>query len=198
MNTFTAKETLPEGYAEVEKIDLVKNKKQMLLVNGVAMGITILLIVLGIFLQPKGASKLFDLEKNAFQTAFKCLVLCAGIFAYIAGHEAIHGVFMWHYSHIKPNFGFSFTYAYAGSAIYFAKNAYLAISLAPVVLWGILLGAVNVAVPADWFWIVWFIQIMNISGAAGDFYVFARILRMPETVLVQDTGTAMTVYLPQQ
>ena len=198
MNTFTAKETLPEGYAEAEKIDLVKNRKQMLLVNGLAIGLTILLIVLGIFLQPEGASVLFDFEENAFQTACKCLVLCAGIFAYIAGHEAVHGVFMWHYSHIKPHFGFSFTYAYAGSEVYFAKNAYLAIALAPVVVWFILLGAFNLAVPADWFWIVWFIQIMNLSGAAGDFYVFARILRMPETVLVQDTGTAMTAYLPQK
>lgn len=197
MNTFTAKETLPNGYAETEKIDLVKNKKQMLLVNGLAILLTVLLIVLGILIQPEGAPALFDLESDPFGMALKCLVICVGIFAYIAGHEAVHGVFMWHYSRVKPNFGFSFTYAYAGSEVYFAKNAYLSIALAPVIVWLVLLGVVNLLVPADWFWVVWFIQIMNISGAAGDLYVFARMLKAPETVLVQDTGTAMTVYLPQ-
>lgn len=195
MNTFTAKETLPEGYIEAEKIDLVKNRKQMLLVNGLAILLTVLLIAVGMFIQP--VDQLFDLEHHPFKTALKCLVIAVGIFAYIAGHEAVHGVFMWHYSRIKPNFGFSFTYAYAGSECYFAKNAYLAIALAPVTIWAVLLGVLNALVPADWFWVVWAIQLMNISGAAGDFYVFFRMLRAPETVLVQDTGTAMTVYLPQ-
>ena len=195
MSTFIAKEMLPEGYAEAEKIDLVKNRKQMLLVNGLALLLTVVLVVAGLFLQPDG--KLFDLEEKPFRTAFKCLTIAIGIFAYIAGHEAVHGLFMWHFSHIKPTFGFSFTYAYAGSNCYFAKNAYLAIALAPVAIWAVLLGVLNVCVPGDWFWVVWAIQIMNISGAAGDFYVFFRMLRAPETVLVQDTGTAMTVYLPQ-
>ena len=113
MNTFFAKETLPEGYAEAEKIDLVSNRKQMLLVNGLALLLTVVLVVMGLLLQPAG--KLFDLEEKPFRTAFKCLTIAAGIFAYIAGHEAVHGLFMWHFSRIKPNFGFSFTYAYAGS-----------------------------------------------------------------------------------
>ena len=147
-------------------------------------------------LQPDGATAIFNLEENAFQTALQCLILSTGTFAYIIGHEAVHGVFMWHYSHLKPHFGFSFTYAYAGSDCWFAKNAYLAIALAPVAVWFVVFSVLTLVLPAAWFWIVWFWQIMNISGAAGDFYVFARILRMPEAVLVQDTGTAMTICLP--
>ncbi len=198
MSSFTAKETLPDGYVAAEKIDLVKNKKQMLLVNGLAIALAVVTILTGMLIQPMSDAKtfLFDAEDGLAQMIAKLVVAIAGTLAYIAGHEAVHGAFMWRYSHIKPNFGFSFTYAYAGSNCYFAKNAYLAIALAPVVLWFALLGVVCLLVPADWFWVVWAIQIMNISGAAGDFYMFARILKMPETVLVQDTGTAMTVYLP--
>lgn len=198
MNTFIAKEALPEGYIEAGKIDLVKNKKQMLMVNGLAILLAALLLVFGLFIQPSGASALFDLEQNAFGTALKCLVICVGCFVYVIGHEAVHGVWMWHYSHVKPNFGFSFTYAYAGSEVYFGKKAYLSIALAPVAVWFIGLVVLNALVPADWFWVVWVIQIMNISGAAGDFYVFCRIFKAPDTVLVQDTGTAMTVYLPEE
>ena len=41
---------------------------------------------------------------------------------------------------------------------------------------------------------VWLWQLVNISGAAGDFYCTCRILRAPRDTLVQDTGTAMTFY----
>lgn len=197
MNKMYAKETLPQGYAEAEKIDLVKNKKQMLLVNGLAIALAILVGILGIWLQPEGASSLFNIEENPLQTALQYLVVLGGIIGYIIGHEAVHGVCMWHYSHIKPNFGFSFTYAYAGSEVYFGKSAYLIIALAPVVSWFVVLGLLTLFLPASWFWVAWFLQIMNISGAAGDFYVFVRILRMADEVIVQDTGTAMTVFLPQ-
>lgn len=195
MSFFYAKDTLPENYAEAEKIDLVKNKKQMLLVNGLALVLTALLILLGVLFQPEGAMSMFDLQENAFHMALKCLVVCIGILVYIAGHEAVHGAFMWHYSRIRPNFGFAFTYAYAGSNCYFAKGAYLVIALAPLVLWGVLLVVLTLLLPAEWFWVVWAIQIMNVSGAAGDLFVFVRILRKPQHVLVQDTGTSMTVFL---
>ena len=198
MNTFTAKETLPEGYAESEKVDLVRNKKQMLLVNGLALALAVCMALLGMLIAPEGHTAFFDLKNHAWATAFKCLITVAGLIVYLIGHEAVHGVFMWHYSHVKPNFGLSFTYAYAGSECYFGKKAYLMIALAPLVLWGFALFIAALLVPAGWFWAVWAIQLMNVSGAAGDLFVFTHMLRKPETILVQDTGTAMTVYLPEQ
>ena len=41
---------------------------------------------------------------------------------------------------------------------------------------------------------VWFLQAGNIGGAAGDVYVTARLWKLPETLLVRDTGVDMTVY----
>ncbi len=196
MNELYAKETLPEGYAEAEKIDLVKNKKQMLIVNGIAIVLTALLIALGVLIQPEGAKNIFNFSSNA--SLLKCLVICLSAAAYIVGHEAVHGVFMWHYSRKKPRFGFSFTYAYAGSDMYFAKKPYLVIAIAPVATWTVVLAVLQLLIPAEWFWVVWFIQITNISGAAGDLFVFALMLKKPDTVLVQDSGTDMTVYLPQE
>lgn len=197
MNELYARETLPENYAESEKIDLVKNKKQMLLVHGLALVLAAALAVMGFWIQPEGASSVFDISANHMATAIKCFVLCAGIFAYIVGHEAVHGAFMWYYSRKKPHFGFSFAYAYAGSEVYFAKKPYLVIALAPLTVWGVVLAIINLLVPAGWFWVVWFIQLNNISGAAGDLFVSMLMSQKPADVLVQDTGTAMTVYLPK-
>ena len=55
-------------------------------------------------------------------------------------------------------------------------------------------GVLSALVPRDWFWVVWFWQIMNVSGAAGDVYVTLKLLRAPSDILVKDTGVSMTVY----
>jgi hypothetical protein len=44
------------------------------------------------------------------------------------------------------------------------------------------------------FWSIFVIQIVNLSGAAGDFYVGYLIARSRNDVLVRDTGTDMAFY----
>lgn len=180
-----ASRALPAGYGLTERIDLLKNKRQLWLVNGLSLVLLVLVAVLGLCLRP------WDWSSWSLSTS---LLALAGVCLYIVGHEAVHGAAMWLFSHEKPRFGFSLMYAYAGSDAYFSKGPYLLISLAPAVLWGLLLAALTALLPDPWFWPLWIIQITNISGSAGDFYVFFKILAKPDSVLVQDTGTAMTVY----
>ena len=63
-----------------------------------------------------------------------------------------------------------------------------------IVLWGLLLALINFFVPAEWFWIVYILQIINLSGAAGDFFVTVKFSRFPKDILVKDYGVGMTVY----
>ena len=74
------------------------------------------------------------------------------------------------------------------------KKAYIFIALAPVVLWGVVLAVINCFVPTKWFWVVYLIQIANISGAAGDLFVTIKFSRFPKDILVKDYGVGMTVY----
>ena len=67
-----------------------------------------------------------------------------------------------------------------------------------MVIWGIVLGVLCAALPESWFWVVYFIQIANISGAAGDAYVTYKMLTLPKDILVNDTGVAMTVYVKEE
>lgn len=196
MTTRFAKEKLPHGYRLAARIDLIKNRLQLLLVNGLAIVLMLLTIAAGIFLQPQGADNALRMTDDPWGFALKALAAALGMLIYIVGHEAVHGVCMWLCSRHEPHFGFSLAYAYAGSQLYFAKLPYMVIAIAPVVIWGILLGLLAVLLPAAWFWPVWIIQVTNISGAAGDFYVFARMIHQPASVLVQDTGTAMSLWKP--
>jgi len=179
---------LPQGYRLVTRFDLVHQRGQLRMVSALSLALLTVSILLGIALQPQDSS-FFD---RFF--LLKLLSAFAGAAAYIVLHEAVHGVLMWLISRKKPSFGFSLMYAYAGSQVYFGKSVYLLIAIAPVMLWTPLLWQLALLVPSGWFWAVWAVQALNLSGAAGDVYMFACMLRKPRTVLVQDSGTAMMVY----
>ncbi len=189
--------TLPEGYRMIADIDLQKNKKLMLLVNGIALIIMIAMIVPVLFVVPfstvfgGGASQGIE---RIFMPLVKLVATLAALAVYIILHELVHGICMKAITKVKPRYGFTGIYAFAASDAYFGKASYLLIALAPVVLWGIVLAVMLPFIPASWFWVVYFVQIQNISGAAGDLYVTCRMLRMPKDILVLDSGTAMKVY----
>ncbi len=185
---------LPDGYREILSVDLQKDKRLMLLVNGIALAIAIALLVPALFLVP--ISSLFDMSEGLGPYALRFGALIVGSLAYIVLHELVHGIFMKALSGVKPRYGFTGPYAYAGSNAYFNKKSYIVIALAPVVIWGVILGILNCFTSPAWFWVVYLIQIANLSGAGGDLYVTAKFCRLPKDILVQDTGVAMTVFAP--
>lgn len=187
---------LPENYRELFAIDLKKDQKLFMKVNGLALVILVVLVVIGLFLSPIGAfvEWLFDMEQGFLPYMLRFVGILAAIVLYMVLHEAVHGVCMKHFSGVKPHYGFNLSYAYAGSSAYFNKKHYLIIALAPVVVWGVVLAVISCMVPEEMFWFVYLIQITNLSGAAGDIYVTKRFSSLPDDILVNDTGLAMTVY----
>ena len=186
-------QTLPENYRELLSIDLQKDKKTALLVNMAAVGAMVVLALIGLLLVP--FRTLLDFSQGFGPYFLRLGALLAGMFAYIVLHELTHAAVMKAYGAKKLRFGFTGLYAYAGSGEdYFAKRPYRHIALAPLVVWTLIFGVLAFLVPLDWFWVVWILQIANVSGAAGDVYVTLRLLRLPRDLLVRDTGVAMTVY----
>lgn len=187
---------LPENYIQRTVIDLEKDKKAFWFVNILSLVIAAVMVAIGVWAVP------LDLEPDAdnfvLELLLPLIVLLAGIFAYIVLHEAVHGVFMYAFSRVRPRFGFKLVFAYAGSEAYFDKIRYIVIALAPVVFWGMVLLIIDLFCKGIWFWVFYIIQVCNVGGAAGDFYVTAKILRMPKDILIQDTGTQMTVFAPVQ
>lgn len=183
---------LPEGYTEILQIDLQKNKRLMLLVNAIAIVIASVMAVPMHFYIPIGT--LFSMDKGMLAYFVRFAALVVLMIAYMILHELVHGAAMKLCGTKKVRYGFTGMYAFAGSTDYYAKRPYVFIALAPVVLWGIVLAVVNPFVPRTWFWVVWMLQIINISGAAGDIYVTCRFSRLAADILVRDYGTGMKVY----
>jgi len=183
---------LPDGYRELLSIHLQKDKKLALLINAIALAIGIVLGVGMHLIVPIGT--LFDMTNGIGPYLLRFGVLLVGEVAYLILHELVHGITMKYYGAKRVKYGFTGLYAYAGSDEYFDKRSYLTIALAPVVIWGIVLLLLQCFVSGGWLWVVWCIQLTNLSGAAGDAYVTMRFSRLPADILVCDSGVGMTVY----
>lgn len=187
-------QTLPENYGEILIIDLQNNKKLLIIVNALAIILAATMVVPVCFFIP--FSTLFDMSDGLVSYILRFAVLFIGSIGYVILHEAVHGTAMRAFGAVHTRFGFTGIYAFAGSEKdYFGKWQYIIIALAPLVLFGILFAiALLFPMPRAWFWVIYFLQVMNVSGSAGDLFVSLRLLTLPCALLVRDTGTRMTVY----
>ena len=185
-------ENLPDDYREIYSIDLQKDKKMSVIVNGLAIVIAALLTIPMNFIVP--FYTMFNLENGTKDMLIKYGVLIALMITYMILHEIVHGIAMRICGTKKVKYGFTGLYAFAGSKDFYDIKSYIFIALAPVVLWGVILGVVNLFVPIGWFWVVYLIQIVNLSGAAGDLFVTIKFSRLPKDILVQDYGVGMKVF----
>ena len=189
MAAYTA---LPEGYREIYQVNMQKDKKIFWLVNGLAVLIAAVLVVPMAFWVP--IQTLFDMSQGLGAYALRFGVLLVGSIVYIVLHELTHGIAMKLCGTKKIQYGFTGAFAYAGSKDYYNKKDYILIALAPIVVLGAVLLVIQLLVSVQWFWVIWWIQVSNLSGAAGDLFVSFKFSRMPKDILVQDYGLGMQVF----
>lgn len=192
---------LPNDFSIFTEIDLQKNKKLAILVYGICFAIIILSTFIGLnicpFTNTFGAKYQSGGEIELIPLCIKLIATAISLILYIVLHELIHGIFFKAFGKVKPKYGFNLLYAYAGSDAYYNKISYIIIGLAPVVILGLILLTLNFIVPIDWFWVVYIVQINNLSGAAGDYYVTIKLSTIKQPILVHDSGTSMTIYSKQ-
>lgn len=184
---------LPEGYSEIKRVNLQKDKKLAIFINVGALIIMIALFIIGNIIAPFHFETFME-PKNLLTLMAILFVVLLAIIAYMVTHELVHGIFFKKYSGKKAKYGFTGLYAYAGSEAYFSKRQYLIIGLAPVVLLGLIILLFNILFPEKWFWAIYVIQIVNLSGAAGDIYMAWLMSRLNEDVLIKDEGISMSIY----
>lgn len=182
---------LPADYHLMEDVDLLGNAKYARTITLLALVIAVAGFFLGRLRTPLGG--MFAGRFLGSVVRIGCAVVC--MFLYFLLHEWMHGVCIRILGKVKPKYGYAGIYLYTGTAeVWFDRKSYIIIALAPVVIWGLVLGFVSWVSTDEWFWVFHFIQIINLSGASGDLFITWKILRMPAGVLVQDTGVEMSFY----
>ncbi len=183
---------LPEDYGEIYSLNLQKDKRTAMIVNLLALAIAAVMAVSMNFFVP--VTSFFDMSGGIVRYFLRLAALIVLMVLYMVLHEMVHGIAMKLCGTKRVKYGFTGLYAFAGSEDYYDKKSYIFIALAPIVLWGTVLAAVNFFVPTEWFWIVYMIQLINISGAAGDLFAAVKFSRMPKNILIQDSGVSMRVF----
>ena len=179
------------GYKECTKIDLVKNKKEALLVN--IYGI-IIMVVMAVFipLLIMGGIIEFNLE-TTFPLFF--IVLLISLILYIPLHEIVHGIVLKKYTDEKLSFGWKLVYAYCGSKeAVVDRKEYYAVALAPLLVFSVVFISLMVLNPS--LSLVWYVmEIMNVSGSVGDIYVSIKLRKeKSRDILITDSGTYMSFW----
>ena len=179
------------GYKECTKIDLVKNKKEALLVN--IYGI-IIMVVMAVFipLLIMGGIIEFNLE-TTFPLFF--IVLLISLILYIPLHEIVHGIVLKKYTDEKLSFGWKLVYAYCGSKeAVVNRKEYYAVALAPLLIVSVVFISLMVLNPS--LSLVWYVmEIMNVSGSVGDIYVSIKLRKeKSRDILITDSGTDMSFW----
>ncbi len=197
-------QSLPNSYRSIGTFDVRNNSQTMVRLNILgfvlfAVSAWFFAVVLNV-LRPEEA-------KNGLAVSFSNLggilqsvlavILATG--AMIVLHEAVHGIFFWLFTRSIPKFAFKGLYAYAAAPQwYLPKRSYLVVALAPLVVLSLAGMALMLVVPSSWFIILLLFLVINASGAIGDLWVTAWLVRQPNTCYANDLGDAVTLYVQDQ
>ncbi|MFO7918775.1 MAG: DUF3267 domain-containing protein [Anaerolineae bacterium] len=110
-------------------------------------------------------------------------------------HE-FHGALFWRFAGQRPMFGVKglFVYAAAPPRVYFPRNQYLVVGMAPLVLLTLVGLLLMLIVPVIAVHILSLFIVFNVAGAAGDLVMTVRLLSYSLDTLIQDSDTGVMVY----
>jgi hypothetical protein len=198
-----ATQALPSHYALAGSLDINKDKRMLLLLNVLGMGLLIaggwLFFMAIAALRPVDAYAHFSIlfSHSLLETVLLIGAVLALTVVHILVHEAIHGFFFWWFTRSQPQFAFRWTHAYAAApAWYIPRNRYLLTALAPLVVISLAGLLLVVAAPSGWLLPLWFILTSNAGGSVGDLWVAGWLLRQPVSCLANDRGDAVYLYNP--
>jgi hypothetical protein len=208
MVAMQATTALPPGYVRLATLDLSRSRGA--LASAIILGIFLLLGVAWLLVQavrllrPAALDSIryrtmFGLsEDGAFSLNVPLLDFLAAMVLVLLLHELVHGLAYWWFARRRPRFGVAglLPYASVPPGVYFPRNQYLAVGLAPLLL---LTGAgllLLLVLPLATISVLTLFIVLNAAGAAGDLVVVARLLSFAPDTLMEDAGAGTIVYGP--
>lgn len=122
---------LPADYVVLRKVNLAKDKHINLVIQLCFVFITMTLIGFALW---TGLPLANDI--NPF---FSLVITIFLVLIYMSLHELTHAFFIKIFSKRRPSFRIRFPFLSVGSEAYFNRRSFIAIALAPVLIWGALL-----------------------------------------------------------
>lgn len=201
MNNKPVKE-IPENYARFWKFDLTQVRELFWLNFAALMIFFFSLLLFGFvvfWLRPEMIPVDYHYHPpSVAQGAVFLAKVFAAMIVMVPLHEGFHGLFFWLFSHVRPKYAFKLYYAFASApGWYFPRWQYFFISLSPLI--GItVLGLLGIRFLPEFFLLpLYFLLVLNASGAVGDLWVVVRLFAAPQATMIRDFGEAIEFYAPE-
>lgn len=205
-----ATRALPPGYRQRATLDLTQSKTAM--AGAVALGMVLLFAVAWFLVQFIRLLRPAALEGLAFRNmltvtpdgalsfGLPIIEIAVALVVMLPVHELVHGLFFWWFAGQRPQFGVKglFLYAAAPPDVYFPRNQFLIVGLAPLVLLTLVGLLLILIVPVGAVSILSLFVIFTVAGAAGDIVMALQFLPYSADSLIQDQDTGAIVYGPEQ
>ncbi|MDZ4089750.1 MAG: DUF3267 domain-containing protein [Arthrobacter sp.] len=179
---------LPSAYRQHMTVDLKKDRKFAVAVQGIFVLVVLLAAV---------AALLLDLPPaTSWGPAVTIPVTLAACLVYMAVHEATHGVALHLLTKVKPSYAVRFPFLTTGNHAYLTRRSGIIVALAPTVIWGIVLVVALLTLPPDYLLSAYILLTLNFAGSAGDFVEVYVVSRQQQDALVKDDGNQIHVFVP--
>lgn len=201
--------TLPANYRRQATLDLSKSRTAVVgaIVSGIVLLITVgwLLVQFAHLLRPAALEgiRFRDIVtmmpdgNPSIVLPFRLIVdaILATVLV-VPIHELVHGVFYWRFADQRPVLGIKGlnVYVAAPAEVYFPRNQYLIVGIAPLVLLTLVGSLLMIIVPVVVVPLLILFIAFNAGGAASDLQMSAWLLSYSSDTLVQDSGTSVIVY----
>ena len=131
-----------------------------------------------------------SVENNTIKSQWFLL----GCILYIILHEITHLIFMKIFSKEKINISIKFPTISVGSNAKYSKKQFSIITLAPVIILGIILTLLILFSSKDYTFLWSILLTLNFAGSGGDFLQFLKISKYPTNTYFQDTSNETIVF----
>ncbi|MEI3605494.1 DUF3267 domain-containing protein [Pseudogracilibacillus sp. SE30717A] len=181
-----------QNYEEFKSLDWEKIKIPKII------NISILSLIVISILVGQYFVSLIELLKLIKKMPLLILVIPLLILLYLVLHELIHGILMKYFSGISPQYGFSGPFIFAKSEAVFDKYAYILITLAPMLILGIISVVLSFIIPGTGIWLTIFVWIINLYASRGDLQAIILLKGLPRSYGIKDDGDSIQIYKPIQ
>jgi len=184
---------LPDKYVQTDYVNLHTDRRLYLILNIASFLIGAAVIAVGWLW--KGFDALISLVlRGTNDYLLWVLLLAVSALAFLALHELTHGLFMRLFSGVRPYHGRKGLLLFTACNAYFSRRDYLIVMLAPALIFALVFALLTVFLKNEWFWLVMALQLFNLGGSVGDFYIAGWTLRQPKSALFLSVGVSVTVY----
>ena len=191
--------TLPSGYLHAGSVTLTKTSDLLpMLLWSVALPVLLLPLIVLVLWASGSLDGTVSFTIDSLRQGFALVggILLVTIVMLIV-HEGLHGLVFWLTTGAVPKFTLKFYYASASPGDwYLPRRPFMLATLLPLVAISLLCLLLLPIAGAYLRYLLILLAVFNASGAAGDLVVALRLSRLPEDVLVKDSGAEVSFFGP--